>query len=152
MHKFKKWYSLVMVKNISSKQRRIVKAKIKGVKNKDIGKVEYPNATPDSQAVLVSRELGKDNVAKYYEQSKLQALKEHNITWSRVIKPISDALGAVRSDLTGDVHVDHNTRLRASKQAVELLQVKGEIPETESLISKLPDGIDEIQLVRLMKK
>jgi hypothetical protein len=33
-----------MVKNISPKQRRIVKAKIKGVKNKDIGKQEYPNA------------------------------------------------------------------------------------------------------------
>lgn len=139
-----------MVDKLNPKTKRIIKAKIQGKKHKEIAAVEYPNATEHSGVELVSRQLR--NNASYLEQSKLQALKEHNITWSRVIKPISDALGAVRSDLTGDVHIDHNTRLRASKQAVELLQVKGESPETESLISKLPDGIDEIQLVRLMKK
>jgi hypothetical protein len=146
-----------MVKNISPKQRRIVKAKIKGVKNKDIGKVEYPNATPDSQAVLVSRELQKGHVAQYLEQSKLQALKEHDITWSRIIKPISDGLKATHKiyDKEGKVLVsepDLNTQMRASKQASELLRVKEEIDPVNPDGLKLPDDIDEIQLIRLMKK
>jgi hypothetical protein len=145
-----------MVKNISPKQRRIVKAKIKGVKNKDIGKVEYPNATPDSQAVLVSRELQKGHVAQYLEQSKLQALKEHKITWSRIIKPISDGLKATHKiyDKEGNVLVsepDLNTQMRASKQASELLRVKEEIDPVSSDGLKLPDDIDEIQLIKLIK-
>jgi isopropylmalate/homocitrate/citramalate synthase len=142
-----------MVK-ISPKQRRIVKAKIKGKSNKEIAQVEYPNATPDSQTVLVSRELNKPNVAQYYEQSKMIALKEHNITWSRVIKPISEALEATKqNNFTGEVTIDHNTRLSASKAARELLEVKQVSPEDKlPLMDKLPDGIDEIQLVRLMKK
>jgi hypothetical protein len=145
-----------MVKNISPKQRRIVKAKIKGVKNKDIGKVEYPNATPDSQAVLVSRELQKGHVAQYLEQSKLQALKEHNITWSRIIKPISDGLKATHKiyDKEGKTIVeepDLNTQMRASKQASELLRVKEEIDPVSPDGLKLPDDIDEIQLIKLIK-
>jgi hypothetical protein len=145
-----------MVKNISPKQRRIVKAKIKGVKNKDIGKVEYPNATPDSQAVLVSRELQKGHVAQYLEQSKLQALKEHDITWSRIIKPISDGLKATHKiyDKEGNIVVeepDLNTQMRASKQASELLRVKEEIDPVNSDGLKLPDDIDEIQLIKLIK-
>lgn len=140
--------------DITPKQRKIVKEKIKGKTNKQIGEIVYPNAKPDSARVQVSAQLNKSNVAQYYEQSKLQALKEHNITWSRVIRPISDALEAVKqNNFTGEVTTDHNTRLRASKQAVELLQVKEISPEDKDpLLSKLPEGIDEIQLVRLMKK
>lgn len=141
-----------MVKNPTIKQKRIVKAKIKGHSNKDIGTQEYPEATPESQAVLVSRELSKPHVAQYLEQSKMIALKEHNITWSRIIKPISDALEAVRSDLTGDIHIDHNTRLRASKQAAELLQVKQIDEEVKEQLQNLPEGINELELQRLIFK
>jgi hypothetical protein len=147
-----------MVDKLNPKTKRIIKAKIQGKKHKEIAAVEYPNATEQSGVELVSRQLR--NNASYLEQSKMIALKEHNITWSRVIKPIDDALEAGKKwtetdDKTGKIThhelIDHNTRLRASKQAVELLQVKGESPETESLLSKLPD-VDEIQLVRLLKK
>lgn len=147
--------------NISTKQKRIVKSKIKGLSNKDIGAKEYPEATPESQAVLVSREVNKPHVAQYLEQSKMIALKEHNITWSRIIKPISDALEAgvkrietneETGELTEHETIDHNTRLRASKQAQELLQVKQMDEEVKEQLQNLPSNVDEIQLIRLMKK
>lgn len=145
-----------MVKNISPRQRRIVKAKTKGASNKDIGAQEYPNATPASQQVLVSRQLKKPNVAQYYEQSKLQALKEHNITWSRIIKPISDGLSASTKiyDNQGILMAedpDLNTQMRASKQAADLLRIKDEVDPDAAPLNTLPAGIDEIQLVRLLR-
>lgn len=141
----------------SLKQRIMVEKKIKGKSNKEIGQEMYPNATPESQAVLVSTNLKKPNVAKYLEQSKMIALKEHNITWSRILKPVSDGLdaGTHIRDKEGnviDTIPDINTRLRASKQAAEMLRVKEELDPTDTSVLKIPDGIDEIQLVRLMKK
>jgi len=133
---------------ISRKQQQIVKAKIKGHKNKDIGAVQYPNAKPESQAVLVSRELKKTHVAKYYEQSKLQALKEHNITWSRIIKPVSEALEAIKPN--GDI--DHNTRLSASKQATSLLELKHIDEEAKEQLKNLPEDINELEIQRLLFK
>lgn len=149
-----------MVDIPTPKQRRIIKSKIKGTSNKDIGAIEYPNATPRSQEVLVSRELKKGHVAQYYEQSKLQALKEHNITWSRIIAPLSDALEAgtkwqTTDEETGEVTthetIDHATRLRASKQAQDLLRIKDEVDPDAAPLNTLPAGIDEIQLVRLLR-
>lgn len=145
-----------MSTKINPKARRIIKAKIKGTSNKDIGALEYPNATPRSQEVLVSRELTKPNVAQYYEQSKLQALKEHNITWSRIIQPISDGLSATNKiyDKQGNILVeenDLNTRMRASKQASELLRIKDEVDPDAAPLNSLPAGIDEVQLIRLLK-
>lgn len=134
------------VPKLSRKQQQIVKAKVKGHKNKDIAKIHYPKANPQSQASIISSELRKPNVAQYYEQSKLQALKEHNITWSRVIKPISDGLTALNSK----EEIDHNTRLRASKQAVELLHIKEVDQDTREQLLNLPN-VDEIQLIRLMQ-
>lgn len=142
---------------ITAKQRRIVKAKIKGKKNPEIGAVEYPNANTTSQRQLVARELKKGSVAQYLEQSKLQALKEHNITWSRIIKPISDGLKATHKiyDKEGNTIVeeqDLNTQMRASKQASELLRVKDELDPDDISKLKLPSNVDEIQLVRILNK
>jgi hypothetical protein len=138
--------------DISPKQRRIVKAKIKGKSNKEIARDEYPTATERSQEVLVSRELNKTAVAQYYEQSKLQALKEHNITWSRIIKPISDGLNATKqNNFTGEITTDHNTRLSAAKQAMSLLEVKQMDNDTKEQLLNLPNNVDEIQLIKLIK-
>src|SRR4051812_39816773 len=124
-----------MVDKLNPKTKRIIKAKIQGKKHKEIAKVEYPNATENSGIELVSRQLR--NNATYLEQSKMIALKEHNITWSRVIKPISDALDATKqNNYTGEVTIDHNTRLSASKQAMSLLDVKtqeNELPLMDKL-------------------
>lgn len=135
-----------MVKTISAKQKRIVKAKIQGKKNREIAQVEYPDATQESQDVIMSRELNKPAVKQYLEQTKLQALKEHNITWSRIIKPISDGLEAT----TERRRPNYQVRLAAAKQARELLELKynEEIPPE---FKSLPSNVDEIQLVRLLK-
>jgi phage terminase small subunit len=145
------------IKRLTWKQRRIVNQKISGKTNKQIAIMEYPNSPEHSGEVMVSRVLNKTHVAQYLEQSKMIALKEHNITWSRILKPVSDGLdaGTQIRDKEGnviDTIPDINTRLRASKQAAEMLRVKEEIDPTDPSGLKLPDGIDEIQLVRLMKK
>jgi len=126
-----------MKSTITAKQRRIVKAKIKGLKNTEIGKIEYANANPTSQRQLVSRELKKRPVAQYYEQTKTIALKEANITWKRVTEAISKGLD------------DDNKYLQAAKQAAELLESKS-IGDKEEY-KELPSNISEIQLVRLLK-
>jgi hypothetical protein len=152
VHKYKKWYSLVMVKNISPKQRRIVKAKIKGAKNKDIGAVEYPNATPDSQGVLVSRELNKSNVAKYYEQSKLIALKNSGLDWTWIIDRLQAAGDATKqNNFTGEITPDHTVILSSVKQVISLLDSKNVPDEVKQQIQTLPDGVDEVHLVKLIK-
>lgn len=147
-----------MIEKISPKQRRIIKAKIKGTKLKDIGNMEYPNATERSKEVLVSRELNKPHVAQYLEQSKLLALKEHNITWSRIIKPISEALDATKVVILGkgeeafaDVQPDHTTRLSATKQARELLE-KPPTKDIKEELTKLANGSTELEIVQAIFK
>lgn len=140
-----------MVK-ITPKQRRIVKAHAKGVKNKDIGLVEYPMANSNSQAVLVSRELKKPNVAQYSEQMKLIALKENNITWTRIAKVINEALDADKmNQFTGEITPDYTIRLSANKQAQNLLEAKQINDEFKEQLQRLPIGADTIELVRLFK-
>lgn len=147
-----------MVKPPTQKQRRIIKAKIQGASNKDIGAAEYPQATPQSQAVLISRELKKTNVAQYMEQSKLQALKEHNITWSRIIRPINDALEANKvvilgkgEDAFADVQPDHTTRLSAAKQARDLMEDKRAAPTDPAPPMNIPADADAIEILRAWK-
>ena len=142
----------------SAKQRRIAQLKIQGKKNRDIGEVEYPKAQLGrdgktySADVIVSRELKKPAVAQYLEQMKLQALKEHNVTWSRIIKPISDALEAGKRNESGEITPDHPTRLRAAKQGAELLQDKSlERDEVKEKLLDISEDMDEIQMIRLMK-
>lgn len=144
------------VKRLSWKELRIAKQRIAGQSIKQIAVREHPNSPEHSGVVMVSRTLNKPNVAQYLEQSKLQALKEHNITWSRIIKPISDGLKATHKiyDKEGNTIVeeqDLNTQMRASKQASELLRVKEELDPADVSKLKIPNGIDEVQLVRLLR-
>lgn len=142
-----------MVKNPTPKQRRIIKSKIKGASNKDIGAVEYPNATPRSQEVLISRELNKPNVAQLYQESKLIALKNVGIDWQWIIDRINDAGHATKQNqFTGEVDPDHGLRLRAAKQAQDLLEVKTKDAETAPIFNNLPADVDTVELVRLLKR
>lgn len=103
---------------LSEKQRKIVKAKISGKKNRQIAKEFYPNATPKSGEVLVSRELNKVNVREALEQ----AYAKHNLTPERLVQPISDALDAEKvNDVTGEVTKDHATRLKAASLGLNLI-------------------------------
>lgn len=129
-----------MKSTISKKQREIAKMKAKGLKNTEIGKVVYPNATPLSQRQLVSRELKKPNVAQYQEQIKEIAIKDSNITWKRITDAISDGLDSNRI----------SDKLSAAKQARELLETKQKVEEVKEQITHLPN-VDEIQLIRLMR-
>lgn len=142
-----------MVKLPTEKQRRIVKAKVQGKKNRDIAKLEYPNAKLESQDVIVSRELAKPHVAKYYQESKLIALKNVGIDWQWIIDRINDAGNATKQNqFTGEIDADHGLRLRAAKQAQDLLEVKTkDVDQTAAPLNNLPAGIDEVQLIRLLK-
>lgn len=128
---------------LSAKQRRIAELKIKGLKNTEIGAKVYPNAKPKSQRQLVSRELKKEAVAQYYEQSKLIALKENDITWTRVMKAVSDGLG--------DSSI--KVRLQAARQASEYLDIPNKsVEDNQELVQNLANVSNEIELQRLLFK
>lgn len=111
-------------KPLTTKQIKIIDAKVAGNTGRDIGKALYPNATPESASVLVSRELNKVNV-----QEELQkAFERHGITIDRAIKPVSDGLEATKTVIIGkdkdamaDQVPDHSVRLKASQMATQLM-------------------------------
>lgn len=132
-----------MVKLPSEKQRRIIKSKVEGKTNRAIGKVEYPNAKQGSQDVMVSRELKKPEVALFYEQTKLIALKEHNISWTRVMQAVSDGLDSEKIDV----------RLRAAKQASDYLDIPNKsVEDNKELLNNLPSNVSELEVQRLLFK
>lgn len=138
---------------LSQKQKRIAKAKVRGLSNKQIGEAEYPNANPDSQGVIISRELAKPQVAEYIEGGKQKAIEQLGITWVEILKPRLDALQAVKwNEFTGEIVTDHLTRLKASESLEKIIQDKKVVVTTPILERALEEGIDEIQLVRLLKK
>lgn len=140
--------------NMSEKDRRIAKAKIEGKKNKDIGVLEFPQATPESQAVLVSRTLKKPQVVQYLDKGREVAIKESGITWSKVIAPISDALNAtkhvaVAGDFFDSGLPDHSIRLKASDMASKLLDNE---PTSFNDLGELDQNINEIELSKIVFK
>lgn len=130
----------------------ISQLKSKGFKNKDIAPIVYPHLPLESAIVKVSRHITKGKAGQYIEQSKTIALKEHNVTWDRLIKKLEDKLDATKSDFhTGALLDDHATQLTALKILISLIDTKPDKNEPPPLIGDLPPGIDEIQLVRLLK-
>lgn len=127
---------------VESRGRNVGKAMIKA---------GYSKASAKNPKNLTESKAFKN----YYEQTKLLALKKHNITWDRILKPISDALEATTSIRDKDgVEItevaDLNTRLRASKQAAEMLKVKDEIDPNETIPESLPKGMDLVEAQRLL--
>lgn len=139
---------------ISAKQRRIARAHVTGHSNPEIGTVEYPNASRTSQRQLVYKMLKKPVVKRYLEQTKLQALKKYDITWDRIVKVISESLDATKISSSSERLEDFSTRLRAAKQAIDLMEpkketdVKGE--SDPELMEQLTQASDEIELQRLL--
>lgn len=143
-----------MVKLPTEKQRRIVKSKIQGKKQRDIGKVEYPKASQASQDVLVSRELSKPHVAKYMDKELSVLLEQNNVTKSQYIMNIGQAMQADKQNqFTGEIIPDHAMRLSANKQAREFLDISDKDSNVYPDISKaMTDNVDEIELQRLIFK
>ncbi len=143
-----------MVK-ISAKDRRIALASAEGLSNKEIGAVEYPNATPESQAVLVSRVLKKQWVAQYRDKELAVLLKTHGVTKNQYIENIGKAMKAtkiVTSHTELDYEVpDHTVRLNANRQAERFLKFEDVKQEgSEVLKQALKEG-DELQMIRVLK-
>jgi hypothetical protein len=144
-----------MVK-LSAKDRRIALASAKGLSNKEIGAVEYPNATPESQAVLVSRVLGKTHVAQYRDKELDVLLNKHGVTKNQYIENIGQAMKAtkiVTSHTEPDYEVpDHTVRLNANRQAERFLKFDNDIKQegSEVLNKALKEG-DELQMIRVLK-
>ena len=113
-----------MTKGLTSKQKKIVKAKVeadlKDIPQAVVAQKLYPNQTPGAASVSMSRELKKANV----QEAVQNALAKHGITIEAAIQPIADGLEATRSIPTGDGFVegvDHTTRLKASGMALKLM-------------------------------
>lgn len=112
-----------MVKLPTEKQRRIVKAKIQGQKQRDIANVEYPQASQESKDVLVSRELHKPHVAKYLDKELSVMLEQQNVTKSQYIQNIGLAMTADKQDqFTGEVRPDIGARLQGNKMAERFIK------------------------------
>jgi len=114
---------------ITPKQGRIIKAKAEGYTQNDIAKVVYPNATPESGAVLVSRELKKVNV----QEALQEAMEKLNLTPERALKPIDDALNNRNLDM----------RLKGSDRALRLMVPRGENPTTYNFVQVIQEQKDK---------
>lgn len=133
----------VEMDGLTPKQLQIVEARIKAqIENIPQGVLAqqvYPNATPASASVMMSRELKNVNV-----QDALQvALRKHGISVDSVVKVVADGLKARKvvdtvpiyedvEDLDGKQRqvlkrvkkvtiVDHSTRLNAARTAKSFL-------------------------------
>lgn len=101
---------------LSDKQRRIAEFKKQGMKNKDIAKIEYPNANPNTGAVLVSKQLKKMNVNRQIERGREWALRKHGVTFDLLIGKLVKKLDAEKTDpRTGEVSDDNGTQMNAIK-------------------------------------
>ena len=90
-------------------------------------------------------------------QTALQkALRKHKITFDRAIKPISDALGAEKvNEETGEITPDYNVQLKASAQALKL--INDDYPVQAENVQKSPPNLlkaihnsDEVELQRII--
>lgn len=136
-----------MIEKISPKQKRIVKAKIKGAKLKDIGNVEYPNATDRSKEVLVSRELNKPHVAQYLDKELSKTLETNHVTKAQYIMNIGLAMTADKQNqFTGEITPDIGARLAGNKQAERFLKFTDPPPTTIKEFDI--EGMDELELTK----
>lgn len=109
-------------KPLTPKQIQIVKAKLEGKKQIDIGREAYPNATQESASVLVHRELSKPNV----QEALQEALAKKGLDINSIASVVADASRANRvAQVEGDFYEttvpDHGTRLRAVGMAAQFM-------------------------------
>lgn len=120
---------------LTPKQIKIVKGKVAGKTGRDIGKELYPNASPEAQSVLVSRQVNKVNV----QQALQEEFAKQGITIEAIVKPIADGLTATRTVIIRDKGAlntdasdnsafadevpDHAIRLKSSGMAAQFLGI-----------------------------
>lgn len=117
-------------KPLNPKESRVVKAKVKAELNnlpqQTAAEEVFPNQTPASASVSMSRELKKASV----QDALAEAFEKHGITIDAATKPIADGLKAEKVHIVGsgdeafaDVVPDHSIRLKAAGMAFNLMGV-----------------------------
>jgi hypothetical protein len=111
-----RWYNASM----TTKDAQILKGKLQGKTSKQIAAVVYPGSKNGD--VTVRKHLQKATVKDALDK----ALKKHNITIDRILKPIDEALDAKNDIYSKDgTYIDsqpnHGVRLAASDRASKLM-------------------------------
>lgn len=111
----------------------------------------------DVKNKAVARAVGSENLTKPNIQEALKmGMTKHKLNIDRALNNISLALDADKQTITGEWLADYSTRLKATEMTLKLLDKTTEekpVQENPQLIEALEnDNIDEIQLVRLLKK
>lgn len=145
-----------------TKKAKAVEMHLEGKKQKDIAKIVYPDQTPQAGQVSVSRLLNSQEVQAQVAQS----LAKHDITIDKAIAPIKEALEATKVVITGskddafaEVIPDHNIRLKAGKEARDLLGINQtrntqdtQQGMTAEDIQDLGNASNEVELQRILFK
>ena len=107
---------------LSLRQSKILKGRLEGKTQQEIGIEVYPDAQPGTARVKVAQELQKDTM----QQALLHAMEKLNITPERALKPIDDALD----------DDDVRTRLMGSDRALKAMGMitKKDEPNTNIFI------------------
>lgn len=111
-------------KPLSARQIKIVQGKLEGKKQIDIGREAYPDATPVSAAVLVARELKKENV----QEALQEAFVNNGLDINSIVGVVTEASKANRvAQVEGDFYEttvpDHGIRLRAVGMAAQFMGI-----------------------------
>jgi hypothetical protein len=132
---------IVKVDGFTPNQLKVIEAKVKaeieGIPQSALAKLIYPNQTPASASVSMSRELKNANV----QDALVSALAKHGISVDSVVKVVADGLKARKVVDTQPIYeadpldskktvlkrikkltvVDHSTRLNAARTAKSFL-------------------------------
>jgi len=107
-------------KPLSIRQAKIVRGKVQGKTHQELGPIVFPNATPESARVMISKELNKITV----KEALQQAMEKLNLTPERILKPIDDALD----------DDDVRTRMMGTDRALKVLQMTSKEEPTNTNI------------------
>jgi len=113
-------------------QAKVVKAKIKSelhdIPQRVTSQEVWPNAKPETAAMMMSREIRKDNV----QDAIQQALYNHGLTTDALAETVGDAMVATKLIQVGTEFIesdkpDHSIRLKAAGMAAQWMGIsKGE--------------------------
>jgi len=141
---------------LSIKEQEIIKLKSQGLKNREIAKIVYPQATQHAGDVLISRALKKPDVAKYVDQGVERALSKHNIHWDNLIGKLKIMLDADKTNpMTGEISADYAVQLNAIKTLISLMpkqQANNAPSNITELTEAINNNVDDVELQRITFK
>lgn len=131
---------------LSIKEQRFIEAKAQGLSNTKAALHAVPGLKPKSAGNTGMRMSKKVEVSNALDK----ALKKHDITMDKLIKPIGDALTANKLELMDGIYhdsgiPDHTTRLKASSMGIKLLQDEApqDIKKPTNILSITSDMSDQ---------